>query len=262
MGPWYTRAPMLGLAALCLVSPRSLKTSAVWIALAVLIMLRIASDWPLADNHIYLLAYWCLAAGLSLRTSDADRVLAANARSLIGLAFACALVWKLVLSSDFVDGRFFRVTLLTDPRFTEVTQIVGGLSNGQLETNRRTLEPLPEGAEPLEPPAVVEPVRLRAFAYVSTWGVLALEAALAVAMLMPTSAFVGVARHAALLTFCVITYAVAPVAGFGWLLLVMGAAQVESERRWLTTIYVAGFVLVLFYSEVPWTRLVLDWIRG
>jgi hypothetical protein len=60
----------------------------------------------------------------------------------------------------------------------------------------------------------------------------------------------------------VITYAVAPVAGFGWLLLVMGAAQVESERRWLTTIYVAGFVLVLFYSEVPWTRLVLDWIKG
>jgi hypothetical protein len=262
MGPWYTRAPVLGLAALCLVSPRSLRTSAVWIALAVLVMLRIASDWPLADNHIYLLAYWCLAAGLSLRTSDAERVLASNARSLIGLAFACAVIWKLVLSPDFVDGRFFRVTLLTDPRFTEATQIVGGLSGAQLESNRRTLEPPPEGAELLEPPAVVEPVRLRAFAYVSTWSVLALEAAVAIVMLIPTSAFVGAARHAALLTFCVITYAVAPVAGFGWLLLVMGAAQVASERRWLTSIYVAGFLLVLFYSEVPWTSLVLDWLRG
>ena len=54
------------------------------------------------------------------------------------------------------------------------------------------------------------------------------------------------------------TYAFAPVAGFGWLLLVMGAAQTDAGERWLRRAYVVAFLVVLFYSEVPWAGLLLD----
>jgi hypothetical protein len=77
-------------------------------------------------------------------------------------------------------------------------------------------------------------------------------------MLFPARRLVPILRHAMLLTFCVITYAFAPVAGFGWLLLVMGAAQAEPRQRWLQRLYVIAFLVVLFYSEVPWAGLLLD----
>lgn len=68
-------------------------------------------------------------------------------------------------------------------------------------------------------------------------------------------------RHAALLLFCGITYAFAPVAGFGWLLLVMGLAQVEPRQIWFGRAYIAAFVVVIFYHELPWADLMLDWLR-
>jgi hypothetical protein len=55
------------------------------------------------------------------------------------LAFALAVLWKAVLSPDFLDGRFFRVTLLTDPRFGEVAMLAGGLTQDQLDQNRQSL---------------------------------------------------------------------------------------------------------------------------
>jgi hypothetical protein len=41
----------------------------------------------------------------------------------------------------------------------------------------------------------------------------------------------------------------------------MGAAQTEAHQRWLRLGYVAAFLVVLFYSEVPWAGLLLD-LRG
>ena len=51
------------------------------------------------------------------------------------------------------------------------------------------------------------------------------------------------------------------MAGFGWLLLVMGASQTVEADVWLRRAYVAAFLVVLFYSEVPWAGLLLDWLR-
>lgn len=258
MGPWFVRPAVLAAAALVLISPRALRTPAIWAAIAALVGVRIAADWPLADNHIYLLGYWTLAIALSLGGSELPRRLATMSRWLIGLAFACAVLWKAVLSPDFLDGRFFRVTLLTDPRFTEAAMLIGGLSEADLAANRGALTPLPDGAALAEPPAVIEPPRLRALAIVSTWGILLLEAAVAVMMLAPTRVSPFLVRHILLIGFCLVTYAFAPVAGFGWLLLVMGAAQTDEVDVWLRRAYVAAFLVVLFYAEVPWAGLLLD----
>ena len=260
MGPWFVRPAVLAAAALVLISPRALRTPVVWAAVAALVGVRIADDWPLADNHIYLLAYWTLAIALALGVPDTPRRLATMSRWLIGLAFAFAVLWKALLSPDFLDGRFFRVTLLTDPRFAEAAMLIGGLSDADLEANRRALDPLPDGAALAEPATVIEPPRLRALAIASTWGILVLEASVAVTMLVTATARrrLVLVRHLLLLGFCVVTYAFAPVAGFGWLLLVMGAAQTDEADVWLRRAYVAAFLVVLLYSEVPWAGLLLD----
>jgi len=259
MGPWFVQPALLALGAVALISRRWLRRSSLWAAVSLTVAIRIADDWPLADNHIYLLAYWALAIALALRAEDAPAALATTSRWLLAFAFVFAVLWKVVWSPDFLDQRFFRVTLLTDPRFTEVTMLIGGLSAADLAADRAVLAPLPHGAELIDPPVITEPPRLKAFAAISTWGVVALEAVVAALMLAGSRA--ARLRHAALLLFCIVTYAIAPVAGFGWLLLVMGLAQVDPARVWLGRTYVAVFLAVLFYSEVPWPGLLLDAIR-
>jgi len=257
MGPWFIKPFVLLLAGLALVAPQVLRAPVTWLALALLVAGRLIADWPLPDNHIYLLAYWCLAAGLALQAPDIRSPLALTARLLIGFAFFFAVSWKALLSPDYLDGRFFRVTLLTDERFADAVLLFGGLSQKQLAENRQYLEPLPEGAELLHPPELVEPAAFQALVLLSTWGTLLIEAAIAVLFLLKVRGALATARHALLLLFCVATYAFAPVAGFGWLLLVMGLAQCREQEIWLRRSYVTVYFLVLIYSEVPWAAVAL-----
>jgi hypothetical protein len=256
---WWVSPFVLGAACLSLIVRGVRRSAMTWLALATLAAVRIGAVWPLADNHIYLLAYWCLALGLALGARAPMATLAASSRWLLGAAFAMAVLWKAVLSADYVDGRFFRVMLLTDVRFADASMLFGGLTPDQMDQNREFLEPLPEGAELLSPPPFVEPRRLRVFATVGTWGGLTLEALIAVLCLSPVGRIGEVARHSALMLFCITTYALAPVAGFGWLIATMGLAQCRWDQRALRAAYITVFLLVLVYAEVPWTGVLLDW---
>ena len=51
MGPWYVRPLILAAAVLALVLPRALHSPWLWGAIALATAIRIAEDWPLADNH-------------------------------------------------------------------------------------------------------------------------------------------------------------------------------------------------------------------
>ena len=184
--------------------------------------------------------------------------LARTNRLLLGLVFAFAVLWKAALSPDYRDGRFFAVTLLTDDRFSEVVQLLGGLSDAQLRENREYLTPLPEGAELLKPPVLHAPRRFRLLVLVATWGTLAIEALAAALWLAPlTHRALLLTRHGVILLFCLTTYAFAPVAGFGWLLIVLGLATCVPGDRWLRALYVATYAMVLLYAEVPWASLAL-----
>ncbi len=259
MGPWWVAPFILSLAGLALILPRILHAPATWYALALLVAARIAEDWPLADNHIYVLAYWCLAIGLALHSRDAAPILARSSRILIGLAFLFAVIWKVMLSPDFLDGRFFSVTFLTDPRFEDIAVLLGGLTGDQLAESRAYLQPLPEGAELVFVPTLHEPASFKTLVTVSTWGTVGIEALCAFAFLFPLGDRYAIFRHVLLLLFCISTYAFAPVAGFGWLLLTMGLATCDTNNRPVLTAYVAAWVLVLLYDQIPWTGLVVDW---
>ena len=263
MGPWFVSAFMLLLALLGLISVAMLRAPATWLTLAALNAVHLVVDWPLPDNHLYLLAYWCLGAGIALRLSEPSRALAQTGRQLLALAFAFAVLWKAVLSPDYRDGRFFAVTMLTDDRFSDTVQFLGGLSKAQLAESREYLTPLPEGAELLNPPHLHATPRFWRVVRGVTWGGLALEAAIAALWLAPIrSGALLTARHVAVLLFCVGTYAFAPVAGFGWLLLVLGLATTTSDQRRLRVAYVSTFCIVLLYAEIPWASIVVAGLAG
>lgn len=259
-GSWWVGPLAMAMACLSMVVPAIRRAPVTWVMLAALTGARVVLAWPLADNHHYLLAYWCLAIALALPGPAPAAILARSARWLLAAAFTLAVLWKGVLSPDYVDGTFFRVTLLTDGRFADASMIFGGLSPDQMTENRKFLEPLPAGAELLEPPPFVEPARLRIFASVATWGGLMLEALVALLLVLPSRAVVRAGRHVSLLAFCVTTYALAPVAGFGWLIATMGLAQCASHQRVLRGAYLAVFVLILIYAEVPWAAALRGWV--
>ena len=132
------------------------------------------------------------------------------------------------------------------------------LTDAQLMENREYLTPLPEGAELLEPPVLHAPGRFRVLVQTATWGTLAIEALAAELWLAPlTRRGLLVARHGVVLLVCVTTYAFAPVAGFGWLLLVLGLATCGADERWLRALHVATYGIVLLYAGVPWAGMAL-----
>jgi hypothetical protein len=245
------------IAGLALALPPLVRSSVTWLALAALVLARLVLDWPLSDNHIYLLGYWCLGIGLSLLFSSPFAAIASMSRLLVGGAFLCAILWKGLLAPDFLDARFFRVTLVTDERFADLARSVGGLSDAQLATNRAALVALPQGAELLDGPVLVEPPALRRLGLMLTWGGFILESILAWAFLSKRPGFLHGARHRLLMAFAALTYAAAPVAGFGWLLAAMGLAQCDDTQKAVRLAYVGVFVLVLIYAETPLMHLAL-----
>ena len=259
MGPGWLLAPLVLVATLGLLATPVLLSAWTWYAASALVAARIVVDWPEPDNHIYLLGYWCLAIGLALGSRTPAPKLAQASRLLLGFAFAFAVIWKAVLSPEYRDGRFFTVTLLTDPRFADVTQLVGRMSPDVFAANRRVLDPLPDGAELVDPPSLNLTSSFEWLAFAATWGTLLFEALVAVTFLTWKTGPFEYARHGLLLLFCLVTYAVAPVSGFGWLLLAMGCTLCRHDQHVLRAVYVAAWFVVLFYGEIPWAAAVLRW---
>jgi hypothetical protein len=102
-----------------LIAPPLHRSRKLWLLLALLMGLRTVLNWWTQDNHVFLLTYWCLAVYLSLTTDEPAETLATNGRALIGLSFAFAALWKIVLSKDFLDGAL-RAALARPSARTEV----------------------------------------------------------------------------------------------------------------------------------------------
>jgi len=258
IGEATIRFSILGLAVGGLLVPGQLRRPALWAVLTILTGTRVVFDWPLPDNHAYLLSYWCLAITVSCCIEDQNRGLAVQGRWLIAAVFGFAVLWKGVLAPDFVDGTFFHVTLLTDPRFEAMTRLIGGLSINEIDTARVALSRHADGGM-LESVAAATPSAwLKGLAYAITGWTIAIEVALFVAFSWRRGVGPSKFRDVLLILFCVTTYAVATVDGFGWLLIAMGVAQSEVERPRIRTAYLATFALIFFYREIPWLTYLAD----
>ncbi|MFP8874884.1 MAG: hypothetical protein VCB42_10290 [Myxococcota bacterium] len=255
---WQERVPVQALAAAALLVPGWLQSRGIWGLLAAVNAFRLLYLWPHADNHDYFATYWCLAIFVTRWAPDVPAALARSARLLLGCGFALALLWKAVLSPDFLNGDFFRLALLMDGRFPDLARLAGGLSLALQEGNARFLAG--QGGVFVEPPALVF------LAGVMTTWTLAVEALLAVVFLWPDGSRPGPLlsglRDGLLILFCASTFAVAPVAGFGWLLVAMGVAQCGPGRTRVRGFYLATFLIILVYASVPWLELLADAFQG
>jgi hypothetical protein len=254
VGGAWTRPVIALLAATGLLFEAPRRSAWLWSALLALCFWRVASGWPLGDNHAYLLCYWLLAALVASLARDGERVLAWNGRILLGLVFAFAVLWKLQLSPDYLDGRFFLVTLVDDRRFEDFTRLAAGLDGHTLDALRALVREHRDGLRPPAPGDPALPARLVALAHGLGISLLLIEAVVAAAFLAPRSWRLSRARDGLLLAFCSGTYALAPVEGFGWLLLGMGVAQCEPARVGVRRTYLVVFALVLLTSRWPWLR--------
>ncbi len=252
VGNWVLRPVFLAIAAIALIRPPWLRQPLPWLVLAAMAGARVLLDWPLADNHAYLLGYWCLAIALALSTAVPDRVLAINGRLLIGLVFLFACIWKCAGSGNYADGTFFEVTFLTDPRFEGFSRVAGGLDGDTYNELREFVQQHNDAGPALQPGSVEIPARFRTLAMAATVWNLFINSALAIAFLWPGGKRLSAIRHSLLLTYCTITYAIATVDGFGWLLLAMGAAQCTLAEKRTRIAYVLVFIAIVFYREIPW----------
>lgn len=254
VGDWSVRPFTLALATAGLLLPGLWRWSPLWFALALLTALRFWADWPLADNHAYLLSYWCLALGLATWKQDPG-IAALSARLLIGLTFALAAAQKWT-SPDFVNGVFFQVTFLLDERFEDFVVLLSSVTYEQIDLARDYLEADYRGGAPTDGLPFELPPSFMLLVWLSTAWNLFEQTLVAVTFLAPPDSRLGRLRDVALLLFCYTIYAVAPVVSFGWLLLAMGVAQARPGTR-LRVAYLAAFAVLMFYIEVPWARLLV-----
>lgn len=254
-GPsWHFQLPLYLLAGAGLLLPGLLCHRYLWYLFTAVLALKCLAGWWVQDNHHFLSLYWCLALCLALSRPDPLHLLAANARLLMGLTFAFTLVWKALLSAEFVSGAYFHYTLLTDSRFEPLGLLLGGMGEEQYRHNHQQLARLADHLSAAGPAQLHSTPQLAALALGITWWLLSLETLLALAFLGPNRWRLAGWRHHLLLLFCATTYlAAANVAlPFGWMLIILGLAQCPAGEGRLRLAYLATAALMLvYYFELP-----------
>jgi hypothetical protein len=245
-------APLAAWFALGAALPRLLRTPLFWYVTATILGTGVYLTWESADNHRYLFVYWSLAlcCAFSLPRAQQPLALAITSRWLIGLCMLLAAAWK-IASPDYLSGSFFHYELLADERFAHFASWTSGLSLEQLTENRTLRESLVAGqltGVELSQVQLHFTPTITAIAKVLTWWTLGIESLLtglflAAAVVRCRPRLVLVA-NLTLLLFAATTYAVAPVRGFGGVLMLLGLAQCESGQKKLRYVFLAAFVLM------------------
>jgi len=252
VGNWFIRPFTLGLSVMGLLIPGLWRSPSLWVALALLTGIRFYIDWPSADNHAYLLSYWCLAFAVSAWLGNRE-VLFSNARYLVALIFGFAALQKWT-SPDYLNGVFFLITFFLDERFEEFVVLFSSVTFEQIDIAREYLEGDYRSAPAPDSLPFVIPGSMWWLAILSTAWNLFEQTLIAIAFLVPKDSRLGRIRDPLLLLFCFTIYAVVPVVSFGWLILAMGIAQSDGKSATLRYWYTGAFFALIFFYEVPWAE--------
>ncbi len=248
---WYLSVVLVPLFALGLIFRRWLLAPAFWYVTAMLLGTTIYFNWESSDNHKYLFVYWCLAlcAAFSLPRPQWGETLARTSRLLIALCMILATGWKLA-TPDYLDGRFFTFELLADERFAYFTSWTSGVPLETLETNRelRDLLMSNESGAPIKTVELSGANSIAPLAMFLTWWTVLIEGLLGVLFFLPASKWANTTRNGLLILFAVTTYSVAPVRGFGWMLMLLGLAQCNHEERRYRWGYLAALLIIQAYT--------------
>ena len=245
-------APLAAWFALGVALPRLLRTALFWYVTATILGTGVYFTWESADNHRYLFVYWSLAlcCTFSLPRAEHPLALATSSRWLLGLCMVLAAAWK-IASPDYLSGSFFQYELLADERFAHVASWTSGISLEQLAENRALRESLVAGSltgTDLSEVQLHSVSGIDKVAQILTWWTLGIEGLLAM-LFLSVAIFARRPRlviiaNLALLLFAASTFTVAPVRGFGGVLLLLGLAQCEPEQKKFRYAFLAAFVVI------------------
>jgi len=256
VGNYFLRPFILLVAALGLLLPHGYRQRPLWLVLCFFTSFRVLYEWPMADNHSYLLALWCLALSIACCSKAPSQILANNSRILIGLVFLLASAQK-IISPDYLDGTFFRYLFLADNRFEDFAVLFGNISYQQIDNARVLLESSQFSPGTVNDDIVPVSEEFHRLVILSTWWNLLDQLVIACCFLAPVNSGLHKSRDVMLQIFCITAYAVAPVPGFGWLLISMAMAQTVPTHQ-VRIAYFLVFFVVLFYYEIPWAKILVD----
>ena len=140
-------------------------------------------------------------------------------------------------------------------------------ADGKINLRREGAEPvdvraliskLRETGQALEPVALETTQQLRTIATIATWWTLVIETLVAIQFLVPIGWKLGRYRDATLMIFAVTTYAVAPVMGFGWLLMTVGIAQTTRAQGSTRLMYLLTCFVIAAHKYVSWLDTLAD----
>jgi len=239
------------LAAAMLFAPPLLKKPAAWWGLFIALAFMHLQVWFRIDNHQYLLLYWTGACALACTLEDKSaELLRIQGRLLVGLSFGFAVFWKL-WGGQWLDGSFFHFTFLADGRFSYMLDLFTNMNLQDRIDNGdcfRVLSDFPDSNLRFE---LKSSTMLAHAALYFGLMALALEALVALTFMAPRLPIVGKHRDLFLLLFIMVTYVLTPVPGFGFLLCVMGFAQLEDGFRGRGILYVLIIPLVKIAPIFP-----------
>jgi hypothetical protein len=242
------QAGLVAAAGAVLVWPALGRRPWVWWAMAALMASALWSNWMVVDNHVFLATYWlvAIAAARSAPEGRRARSLALAASALLGLTMLFATIHKL-RAPEFLSGDFFHLTFLTEARFAPLGWVMGE-DLGQIAlANSERLAALE--ADPTQGPValVTGGSAIQEIARTMSVAVLAFEGLLAVVWLARSEGrYARRIRHCALLAFALSTYAIAPVPGFGGMLVILGLADTRPGEGVLRAGYLVVLLHVLF----------------
>ncbi len=249
---WYVNVPVVCLSVAGLIFPALRRNAYLWFALVCFMATGIYVTWESSDNHKYAICYWCLAIFLALwRTGDHGQLRVA-ARYLLGLIFAFALLWK-IISPDFVNGDFFRHAFLYDDRFSGKMSLLGLIDAETMEFDQVARDALTNFESELTEVSIRLPDKLGPLSLVLTWWTLVLEGLITVCFLVPARFKWTRLGDLLLMVFIASTYLIAPVIGFGWLLILMAVISTDPERLAIRFSYLM-LLLVLQLFRLPWSQ--------
>lgn len=255
------RAPTLlaALAVAGLAVPALTRDLRYWVVVLVLaVQSPLERAWLALDNHHWLHMYWIAAITVTRLASQPAQALRYSARLLIGLAFLFASAWKL-FTPEFITGGFFQFMFSFDARIGDVAAALDLQEAGVTDDNRAALAAWRSPGAGLEPVQMVVGSAIVQLAPLLAWATVLIEGAVAVTFLAPLRQRWRWLRDVTLLVFVVATYPVAPVIGFGKLLLAIGAMQSELRPAWRNAVYVTAFVVVSMLAE---RAVLLEWLQA
>jgi hypothetical protein len=233
-----------------LLAPRYLRGSPwFWSLLFVMFLISpILRPWLALDNHHFLHVYWLAAIALTRFASRPNEALRTVARILIGLAFTFAVVWKLLVP-EFLDGSFFELTFGADSRLANVSVALGIHEDGFHRANREVIDSWRNPGVDPAPGELAVSSSIGPLSVLLAWLTVVIEGAVAIVFLAPLRARWRWLRDAALLVFVAATYPLAPVLGFAWLLICMGAMASHLRTPWRYGLYVTAFAAIALLQE-------------